>query len=469
MYIFNKISVWENTSQEKGLFLKDFSKKISIGRNSNNKNKSYKHFINLIKTAVIVLAVLLACSCGGGGGGGGMVAFAPSDGTTSLHNGGDSSGWGTGNQTGNGFNPQGQSIEESESGPLFSQMAALDVSTVDIRLTINNVEQPLIVADETTPKSVLPKIKPGTMVHGSAVIHLKNGTTRTAYLDETEAQLNGALKFKVPYFYTCKKANGAIITSGEYFFSDGINLLNFMEGGIAGWQCTNDGSMHDGSHVTGVRGDITLVPYYGDGVPVMAGYIKTDLDSSTNDNFDDSRTIDYASETGEASGSLGYLTVMPLPAGTLYTETQSGNAVSWSAYDVTVTINGTPFSISFAPGDSMAVKIDNIPLGSSVSASAEITVSGVSYTTVSTETAAGTVMPGEGLTMYAQYPVEYQIASAFAASAVSVSTPSGIYSASGTTALPTATLCALQAGRSTPTLQHRILLATQFRAHTKAN
>ena len=440
MYIFNKISVWENASKEKGLFSKVFSKKISIGRNSNNKNKSYKHFINLIKTVVILLAVLLACSCGGGGGGGGMVAFAPSDGTTSLHNGGDSSGWGTGNQTGSGFNPQGQSIEESESGPLISQMAALDVSTVDIRLTINNVEQPLIVADETTPKSVLPKIKPGTMVHGSAVIHLKNGTTRTAYLDETEAQLNGALKFKVPYFYTCKKANGAIITSGEYFFSDGINLLNFMEGGIAGWQCTNDGSMHDGSHVTGVRGDITLVPYYGEGVPVLAGYIKTDLNSSTSYDIDETRTIDYASISGIEGGSLGYLIVTPLPSGTLFTETQSNNAISWSAYDVTVTIDGTPLStISFMPSDSMAVKIDNIPLGSSISASAEIAVSGSTYTTLDTETATGTVMAGGGVTIYARYPIEYQVASAHASYASTTTSGTLYYTSSGTSALPAAT------------------------------
>ena len=207
-----------------------------------------------------------------------MVAFAPTEGGTAApHNGGDASGWGTGNQTGNGFNPQGQSIEESESGPLFSQMAALDVSTVDIRLNINNVEQPLIVADETTPKSVLPKIKPGTMVHGSAVIHLQDGTARTAYLDETEAALHGVLKFKVPYYYTAKDLTGTQVASGTYYARDGINLAAQTIEYIAGWQCVEDGSVHNGSYVTGVRGDITLNAVASDDAPILRATSSTDV------------------------------------------------------------------------------------------------------------------------------------------------------------------------------------------------
>ncbi len=357
-----------------------------------------------------------------------------------MHNGGDAGGWGTGTSTGTGFAPNDPTIEEQDSGPLISQMAALDVTTVDIRLTVNGKEQPVIVADASTLKSALPKIKPGDTVSGSATIHLLNGTTRTAYLDETEATLNGELKFNVPYYYTCQKANGTIITAGEYISKDGINLSSYMEGGVAGWQCTQDGSMHGGSLVTGVRGDITLVPYYGEGVPVLAGYIKTDLNSITSYEIDETRTIDYAETSGIEGGSLGYLIVTPLPSGTLLTETQSGTAISWSSYDVSVTIDGTPLStISFTSGDTMAVKIDNIPLGSSVSASAEMAVSGSSYTTLETETATGTVMAGGGLTMYAKFPVEYQIATAYASSGASFSATSGLYTSSGTTTLPTAT------------------------------
>ena len=156
-------------------------------------------------------------------------------------------------------------------------MAALDVSTVDIRLNINNVEQPLIVANETTPKSVLPKIKPGTKVHGSAVIHLQDGTARTAYLDETEAALHGVLKFKVPYYYTAKDLTGTQVASGTYYARDGINLAAQTIEYIAGWQCVEDGSVHNGSYVTGVRGDITLNAVASDDAPILRATSSTDV------------------------------------------------------------------------------------------------------------------------------------------------------------------------------------------------
>ncbi len=158
------------------------------------KNMAYKHFRITIKIALICIATLMILSCGGGGGGG-IVSFQDNPG---IHNNGDAGGYGTGNQTGSGFDPQAQSLEEAEAGPLISQMAALDVTTVDIRLTVNNDEQPLIVADATTTTAVLPKIKPGYRVSGTATIHLADGTTRTAVLDETEATLQGVLKCEVP-------------------------------------------------------------------------------------------------------------------------------------------------------------------------------------------------------------------------------------------------------------------------------
>lgn len=227
---------------------------------------------------IFLFASAVITSCGGGGGGGGLVAFAPSEGGTAApHNGGDASGWGTGTQTGSGFNPEGQSIEESESGPLFSQMAALDVSTVDIRLNINNVEQPLIVANETTPKSVLPKIKPGTKVHGSAVIHLQDGTARTAYLDETEAELHGVLKFKVPYNFKAYDLSGTLVKEDTYFARDGINLAAQTVDPIAGWQCVEDGTTHYGSYVASVRGDITLNAVASDDAPILRATSSTDV------------------------------------------------------------------------------------------------------------------------------------------------------------------------------------------------
>ncbi len=106
---------------------------------------------------------------------------------------------------------------------------------------------------------------------------------------------------------------------------------------------------------------------------------------------DHSGTVDFAELTGtggssgssstDASGSnttagMGYVTVTPLPAGTIFTETQSGLAVTWSSYDVTVTINGTQLpAIHFVSSDTKAVVIENVPEGASLSASASIGVS----------------------------------------------------------------------------------------------
>ncbi|MBQ4497730.1 MAG: leucine-rich repeat protein [Spirochaetaceae bacterium] len=246
------------------------------------KNMVYKHFRITIKAALICIAALMILSCGGGGGGG-MVSFQDNPG---IHNNGDAGGFGTGNQTGSGFDPQGQNIEDAEAGPLISQMAALDVTTVDIRLTVNNDEQPLIVADATTTTAVLPKIKPGYIVSGTATIHLANGTARTAVLDETEATLHGTLKFKVPYNYTANDLSGTQVASGTYFARDGINLAAQTVDPIAGWQCAEDGSIHYGGYVAGVRGDITLNAVLGDGAPALTATASQNVLYATATSFD---------------------------------------------------------------------------------------------------------------------------------------------------------------------------------------
>lgn len=243
---------------------------------------AYKHFRITIKVALICIAALMILSCGGGGGGG-MVSFQDNPG---IHNNGDAGGFGTGNQTGNGFDPQGSNSFEEESGLLISQMAALDVTTVDIRLTVNNEEQPLIVADATTTTAVLPKIKPGYIVSGTATIHLADGTARTAVLDETEATLHGTLKFKVPYNYTANDLSGTQVASGTYFARDGINLAAQTVDPIAGWQCAEDGSIHYGGYVAGVRGDITLNAVLGDGAPALTATASQNVLYATATSFD---------------------------------------------------------------------------------------------------------------------------------------------------------------------------------------
>ena len=402
------------------------------------KSMKYRFFV-----IIFLFISALITSCGGGGGGGGMVAFAPTeDGSTNLHNGGGNGGWGTGNTTGTGIAPNSPTIEDSEARPLISQMAALDVSTVDIRLNINNVEQSLIVADETTPTSVLPKIKPGYVVYGSVTIHLRDGTTRTAYLDETEAQLNGVLVFKVPYFYTCYNLSGAQVAHGTYFARDGINLAGCTPEGF-GWQCQEDGTTHMGSFVDGVRGDITLLMVDASGLPPAKMFVKTDFDTSNSSSYeiDDTKTQDH----GSTASRIGSIVIPPLPQGAMYTETQSNTAVTWDSYTVTVTVDGTPYNISFTSTDTKAASIENVPVGATVSASAQIGVpASAAYPgdqLNAASTASVTLQSGASpLTMYAQYPLTCQVQSAHVFNASITGTSPAYYTnTSPATALPATT------------------------------
>lgn len=305
----------------------------------------YKHFRITIKVALICIAALMIFSCGGGGGGG-MVAFQDNPG---IHNNGDAGGFGTGNQTGSGFDPQGQNIEDAEAGPLISQMAALDVTTVDIRLTVNNEEQPLIVADATTTTAVLPKIKPGYRVSGTATIHLADGTTRTAVLDETEATLHGVLKFKVPYNYTANDLSGTQVASGTYFARDGINLAAQTVDPIAGWQCAEDGSIHYGGYVSGVRGDITLNAVLGDGTPVLTATAnKAVLYAGSSTAGDDTATITITNVTGT-------LSVTP-DSSIISNDPPIQDAADPTKYTVAINIAGTSF---FADNSPVSINISD--------------------------------------------------------------------------------------------------------------
>ena len=136
-------------------------------------------------------------------------------------------------------------------------MAALSpILKIEIYLTINGVEQEVIVADETTTTDVLPVIKADDVISGYAKIYLPDNDVRVAHLDETEVQLSETLKFKVPYKYRAYDLSNDLVDSGEYFSRNGIDLSVYTDSTIAGWEC--DGTIHYGSVVTGVRGDIDL-------------------------------------------------------------------------------------------------------------------------------------------------------------------------------------------------------------------
>ena len=157
---------------------------------------------------------------------------------------------------------------------------------------------------------------------------------------------------------------------------------------------------------------------------------------------DRSQSVDFAEQTGtavDADSGLGYVTVTPLPAGTLFTETQSGLDVTWSTYSVTVTIGGTNFPVNFNAGDTRAVVIEKVPVGASLSATATIGVSstnpgaalGYSSLTASTLSPVTIQSGSNAITMWVQYPLECHISTAYQADASITGTPPAYYTNAG--------------------------------------
>jgi len=146
--------------------------------------------------------------------------------------------------------------------------------------------------------------------------------------------------------------------------------------------------------------------------------------------------------SADASGGLGYVTVTPLPAGTLFTETQSELDVSWVTYSVIVTINGTDFPVNFTAGDTQAAVIEKVPVGASLSASATIGVSAggasLGYSSLVAATALPiSIQPGENsITMWVQYPLECTMSSDAAGYGAAITgTAPAYYTNAGPTAL----------------------------------
>lgn len=212
-------------------------------------------FIYILLTVVFVV---LIASCGGGGGGGGMLAFAPDN--NMPNNGGDAGGWGTGTDTGGG-GTGGSTIQEENATLLIGQVAALDVTNVNIVLYINGERFEINNVNETTTTEVLPKISISDTVSGTAYIYVAGESSpREAQLDPTTIGFHNTLRFKVPYRYECID-RGTSARQGTYFYADGIDLTDLTGVRVAGWLDSN-GGMHYGSCINGVRGDITLTAVY---------------------------------------------------------------------------------------------------------------------------------------------------------------------------------------------------------------
>ncbi len=283
------------------------------------------HYNIRIKLAAILIAALLAFSCGGGGGGGGgaVTSWHKAE-SGGIHNSGDAGGWGSSPNPAPGFAPNNSGSSITSDEKLISQMAAIDnVTSIRLDLIVNGKPQQTIVADANTTKDVLPPIKPEDTVSGTAYIYVAGEESpRIAMLEETVAGLNKPLPFKVPYYYKAFDFSNTQVASGTYYTRDGINLAEFTPDGY-GWKCRQDGSVHGGPFVSGVRGDIELEMVDASGLPAPKLYVKADFDASspTSYTIDDTLAQDFAAGATPAAGS-GSVIVTPLPAGTLYTETQ---------------------------------------------------------------------------------------------------------------------------------------------------
>lgn len=384
-----------------------------------------KLFIYILLTVVFV--VLIASCGGGGGGGGGMVAFAPDN--NMPNNGGDAGGWGTGTDTGGG-GIGGSTIQEDNATLLLGQSAALSYQKVDIDLVVNGEHFAINNVTATTTTEVLPNIPLGATVSGTATIYLINGTTRTALLEMTEIGIHNNLVFKVPYNYTCVDASSvAEITSGTYFSRDGIDLSSFTNHPIIGWKCQEDGSVHAGGYITGVRGDITLEPLFDTGVTYNITYVTPITSQSVPDDTYTSaasKTLPVLLESNLTfagwydNQSYNGQPVATIPLGT------TGDKTYYAKWTAAVTFNGNGGVVSYGT--------DNVTYNSPVSAPPDPTKSNYNFGGWYTDSACTvaynfTAPVTQNITLYAKWdPIQYTVTYSVP-SGISVTVPQDTYTA----------------------------------------
>lgn len=354
-----------------------------------------------------------------------MVAFAPDN--NMPNNGGDAGGWGTGTDTGGG-GIGGSSIQEDNATLLLGQSAALSYQKVDIDLVVNGEHFAINNVTATTTTEVLPNIPLGATVSGTATIYLIGGTTRTAVLEMTEIGIHNNLVFKVPYNYTCVDASSvAEITSGTYFSRDGIDLSSFTNHPIIGWKCQEDGSVHAGGYITGVRGDITLEPLFDTGVTYNITYVSPITSQSVpNDTYTSaaSKTLPVLSESNLMfagwydNQSYNGQPVATIPLGT------TGDKTYYAKWTAAVTFNGNGGVVSYGT--------DNVTYNSPVSAPPDPTKSNYNFGGWYTDNACTvaynfTAPVMQDITLYAKWnPIQYTVTYSVP-SGISVTVPQDTY------------------------------------------
>ena len=372
-----------------------------------------KSFV-VAKTAVIVnvflFFTLLFTTCGGGAAGGTGGASISADEYTTHNPSGWGGGGGAGGNGGPGVNMTGGTplVVERYEDPVTGTFAGSQLN--DLIAAIQN--------NSSRSNSVF--YVPFYVV-GDPVVRQARVTKGNTKVE----------KFEHQYKATCSIPPSSAVSVFYYYVEEGINLASITTAEMTGWQCQEDGSVHSGSHITNITGDVSLVPVYASGAgPINGGVIRTDLHTGAVPAVGE--TFDYQTLAATTvSGSVVYITIPPITAGTvLYQE--NGTDVSCTAYSVHFNINGTTFAVTFAPGDTQAKVIENIPLGANISTQATIEVSGgTGYTVLNTETVSLTAQAGGNITLYTKYPYTCGIANAFSSQASINGSTTGYYSNNG--------------------------------------
>ncbi len=351
---------------------------------------------------VFLFFTLLFTTCGGGAAGGAGGASIP-DSEYSTHNAG---GWGGGGSSGGsgGSGSGGNGVNMTGGTPLFVERYEDPVTGTFAGSQLND----LIAAIQNNSSRSNSVFNIPFYVVGDPVV-------RQARVTKGRTKVE---KFEHQYKATCSIPPSTTTSVFYYYVEEGINLASITTAEMTGWQCQEDGSVHNGSHITNITGDVSLVPVYASGAgPINGGVIRTDLHTGAVPAVGE--TFDYQTLAATTvSGSVVYITIPPITSGTvLYQE--NGSNVSAYSYSVHFNIDGTTFAVTFAPGDTQAKVIENIPLGANISTQATIEVSGgTGYTELVTESASLTAQAGGGTTMYVQYPLSCSISDLFPGAAI---------------------------------------------------
>ncbi|MDD6486364.1 MAG: hypothetical protein PUF61_05415 [Spirochaetales bacterium] len=316
-----------------------------------------------VALTAIILAITLS-ACGGGGGGGGGVSFTKTS-KDGIHNGGDSGGWGKGIETTTsssssslGRLPQ----EELDEELLFSAFPTFfsPIDHIDITLYINDtLVEGLTGLNASTKKEVIPEIKVGDKIHGSAKVTLQDGSVRNARLEKTSGGIDSTkLAFITEYKYRIMTGAGTAGAEGIFTTAESVDVSAFVPGTVYGLSSDlNVSAFSDGTDtftVSGGRlnltkGDKILSPVFNSELSIVC-----DGTGVTPYNGADSYVFDYAQNTS------GVTLTIPVPAlpGVTITGTVDGNAVTLngggSAYTTTLLPGAHNVSLSMNGGSDFA-------------------------------------------------------------------------------------------------------------------